>query len=436
MTLQECSTLIRQQIGQAETAKALQSLISFLQQSPRHKAFLGIALNIQSLFSRTQQKEIKGTLTQDQASANYNIVNDSIIQVLDQLEQGLTHPKGFNSKVQTQRLQVWQVALTGVIAAGILAVVFLLWRPAAEPSAEITCPGFTQPAQLNVLLLPFVNLSEGELKPEYAIKERLEKYCGDYQLNTQVRVFETYYQRPDAELPNFNLAEEVGAECQAGLIIWGTAERLANGRIDLTSKFKFLGKGDQFALQKIQFEGETQVDTVLSISSIGRQGNITKDIEQLVLTLFGLVAHEEGNHEAAIVALEQTQASQGSDTSNVLLTQMVLADSYLATQQPEKAMASYDRVLKVHPDYTLARNNRGFLLLQDKKLDEAVLDFSNIIARQPDNKEALTARAAAYTELRETQKAETDFSKVRRIDPEAKLPVLKKVESYREIRRQ
>ncbi|MBK8490841.1 MAG: tetratricopeptide repeat protein [Saprospirales bacterium] len=110
----------------------------------------------------------------------------------------------------------------------------------------------------------------------------------------------------------------------------------------------------------------------------------------------------------------------------MLLTQMVLADSYLATQQPEKAMASYDRVLEVHPDYTLARNNRGFLLLRDKKLDEAVLDFSNIIARQPDNKEALTARAAAYTELRETQKAETDFSKVRRIDPEAKLPVLKK----------
>ncbi|MBK8490839.1 MAG: hypothetical protein IPL49_08070 [Saprospirales bacterium] len=254
MNLQELSSLVRQQIGQAETAKALQSLVSFLQQSPRHKAFLGVALNIQALFSRTQQKEIKGTLTQEQASANYNIVNDSIIQVLDQLEQGLTSPKGFNPKVQTQRLQVWQVALTGIIAIGIIALVFLFLRQNGAKPVNIACPGFSQPSQLDVLLLPFLNLSEGELKPEYTIKERLEKYCGDYQLNTQVRVFDEYYQRPDAELPNFNLAEEIGSECQAGLIIWGTAERLANGRIDLTSKFKFLGKGDQFALQQIQFE--------------------------------------------------------------------------------------------------------------------------------------------------------------------------------------
>ena len=434
MNLQELSTLIRQQIGQADSAGALQSLVSFLQQSPRHKAFLGIALNIQALFNRTREKELKGTLTQEQASANYNIVNDSIIQVLDQLEQGLTRPKGFNPKVQTQRLQVWQVVLTGVIAVGILAVVYLLWRPADEPIATIQCPGFTQPAQLNVLLLPFLNLSEGELKPEYAIKDRLEKYCGEYRLSTQVRVFDEYYQRPDAELPNFDLAGQVGAECQAGLIVWGTAERLANGRIDLTSKFKFLTGGDQFALQKIQFEGETTVDTILSISSIGRQGDITKDIENLVLTLFGLVAHEEGKHDAAIAALEQTKASQGQDTANVLLTQMILADSYLATDQPDKALQSYDRVLEVHPDYTLARNNRGFLLLREKKLNDAVLDFTNIIERQPDNKEALIARSAVLMELRETEKAKLDQAKVRQIDPDVRFPVLKKVDAYQKIR--
>jgi tetratricopeptide (TPR) repeat protein len=310
-------------------------------------------------------------------------------------------------------------------------VALILLREDGGETVDTSCPGFTQPAELNVLLLPFLNLSEGELKPEYAIKDRLEKYCGEYQVPTQVRVYDNYYLRPNAQLPDFPLAGRLGSECHAGLIVWGTAERLPNGRIDVTSKFKFLGADDHFTLQKIQFEGETSVDTILSISSIGRQGNITKDIEELVLTLFGLVAHERGNHEAAIASLEQTQTAQGRDTANVLLTQMILADSYLATKQPDKALQSYDRVLQAHPDYNLARNNRGFLLLQTKKFKEAVNDFSNILEQKPEDKEARIARAAAYLELKEADKAERDIQVIKRDDPAIKLPVLKNLQTIR-----
>lgn len=436
MNLQETSSHIRTLISQADTAAAAKALVAFLQQSPRHKGFLGVALNAEALFTRTKIKELKGTVTSEQATANYAVVNDTIIQVLDQLEQGLTKPEGFDPKVQTHRLQVWQVALTAVIALGIIALVVILLRPEPEPELpKITCPGFPTPSQLNVLLLPFRNLSEGELKPEIAIKNRLEKYCEEYRLQTNVRVFDAFYQRPNAQVPDFDGAAEVGSECGAGLIVWGTAERLANGRIDITSKFKFLGAGDQFALQKIQFEGETSVDTILSISSIGRQGDITKDIEELVLTLFGLVAHEQGNHEAAIATLEQTKTSRGRDTSNVLLTQMILADSYLATRQPEKALKSYDRVLEVHPDYKLARNNRGFLLLQTQKFEKAVDDFSNILQQQPDDKEALVARAAALTELRQPEKAKIDMDKARKIDPQVRVPILKRVDTFRQLQK-
>jgi tetratricopeptide (TPR) repeat protein len=436
MELPALSSHIRTLISQADTAAAAKALVAFLQQSPRHKAFLGVALNIEALFTRTKIKELKGTITSEQASANYATANDSILQILDQLEQGLAKPQGFDPKVQTHRLQVWQAALTAVIALGIIALVVLMLRPEPEPELpKVTCPGFPTPSQLNVLLLPFRNLAEGELKPEIAIKNRLEKYSDEYSLQTHIRVFDAFYQRPNAQVPDFDGAAEVGAECGAGLIVWGTAERLANGRIDITSKFKFLGQGDQFALQKIQFEGETSVDTILSISSIGRQGDITKDIEELVLTLFGLVAHEQGQHEAAIASLEQTKTSRGQDTANVLLTQMILADSYLATRQPEKALKSYDRVLEVHPDYKLARNNRGFLLLQTQKYQEAVEDFSNIIKQQPDDKEALVARAAALTELRQPEKAKIDLERARKIDPQVRVPILKRVDTFRQLQR-
>lgn len=425
MDLSTVSPQIRQLIGQAETAEALKSLVAFLQQTPKYKAFLGVALNIQSEYTRTKIKELKGTVTPDEVSRNLSMVNDAILQVLDQLEKGMTRPEGFDPKVQTHRFQVWQLGLMGVIALGIIALVVLMLRPDRD-IIDTECPGFPGSSELNVLLLPFLNYSEGGLKPEYAIKERLEKYCQEYQVKTNIRVYDAYYQRKDAELPDTALARMVGDECQAGLIIWGTVERLSNERFDLSSRFRFLVGGEQFALQKIQLEGETQVDTVRSISSISRGDILTKDIEDLVLTLFGLVAHEQGNHRAAIASLEQTKTSKGQDTSNVLLTQMILADSYLSTQQPEKALDSYNRVLEVHPDYKLARNNHGYLLLRNKKYDEAVKDFSNILQQDPNNKQALVGRAIAYAELKDMTKAREDIKTVRDIDPDIRLPRLLK----------
>ncbi|MBK6903267.1 MAG: hypothetical protein IPH04_10780 [Saprospirales bacterium] len=171
MDLSSLSTLIRQQIGQAETAAALKTLLAFLQGNPKHKAFYNIALNIQSLYSRTLQKELKGAVTQEQASVNYTLVNDSIIQLLDQIESGASIPKGFDPKVRAQRMQIWQLILTGVIALVAVGALFFFLR---KDQVQTACPDFPEPSQLDVLLIPFVNLSEGELKPEYGIKERLE----------------------------------------------------------------------------------------------------------------------------------------------------------------------------------------------------------------------------------------------------------------------
>ncbi len=437
MDLSSLSTLIRQQIGQAETAAALKTLLAFLQGNPKHKAFYNIALNIQSLYSRTLQKELKGAVTQEQASVNYTLVNDSIIQLLDQIESGASIPKGFDPKVRAQRMQIWQLILTGVIALVAVGALFFFLR---KDQVQTACPDFPEPSQLDVLLIPFVNLSEGELKPEYGIKERLEKYCADYKLNTHVRVYDSYFQRAEAQLPDFNLAGSIASECQAGLIIWGTAERLANGRIDCTSKFKFLGKGEKFELQKIQFdlknirfEGETQVDTILSISTISREGNVTKDVEDLVKIIFGLVAHDQGNHEAAIASLKPADTSN-VDTANIILTQMVLADSYLSLGQPEKAQKCYNRVLKVHPEYKLALNNQAFIQLENKNPREAEKLFTKIIQLDSTNTQALAGRAAARIEMKQEIKAEEDVKRIREIDPKARFPVLEKVKVLRDER--
>ncbi|MBK6903266.1 MAG: tetratricopeptide repeat protein [Saprospirales bacterium] len=156
-------------------------------------------------------------------------------------------------------------------------------------------------------------------------------------------------------------------------------------------------------------------------------------MEDLVKIIFGLVAHDQGNHEAAIASLKPADTSN-VDTANIILTQMVLADSYLSLGQPEKAQKCYNRVLKVHPEYKLALNNQAFIQLENKNPKEAEKLFTKIIQLDSTNTQALAGRAAARIEMKQEIKAEEDVKRIREIDPKARFPVLEKVKVLRDER--
>ena len=53
----------------------------------------------------------------------------------------------------------------------------------------------------------------------------------------------------------------------------------------------------------------------------------------------------------------------------------------------ETAVASFDRALKVRPDYAEALSNRGLTLYELKRFDEAVASFDDALKVQPNHAE-------------------------------------------------
>ncbi|MCB0642948.1 MAG: tetratricopeptide repeat protein, partial [Phaeodactylibacter sp.] len=316
------------------------------------------------------------------------------------------------------RFQKWQLWLLTVLVAVITLGVFFYIRSNSE---RASCPDFIPNSELNVLLLPYTNIGDGDYRPEIPIRDRLQKKCRENALNASVQFFDRYFDRKDAQIPSFENANRIGQGCNSELVVWGLVEK-SRDQYELVTNFKYLGPSQNFNLQKIQVEGEALVDTVPSISSILMEGSITRELEDLILMLFGIVAHEKGLHQQAINSLNQVRP--GKDSSELVWSQMLLADSYLEVEQNDSALMAYDKVLAAAPENPLALNNRGHLLLSKGKYAEAVNDFSGVIQQDPDAEEPRVARAVAYLKMNQKEKAMIDLDHAKRLNPQISLPKL------------
>jgi tetratricopeptide (TPR) repeat protein len=422
MDQQQLAEKIDQLIGNAEVEKALDTLIEFLDSHPKFRNLEKAALNARSTYKRTRDKELKGTISSENASVQFSIIQNTILDLADKIKRGdVSAPATAQPAASGRSSMRWVLPLLLIILLAGGGYWYFSNRTGGGGGnkPQDACPEFSPASDLNVLLLPFQNLSSGELRPEIAIKDRLSTKYREYEVPSDVAIFEQFYELPKAEFPDFDDASRVAQTCDAKLIVWGTVERLPSERIDLNSKFKYLGPTEGFELDKIQVEGEIQVDTLESVSSIARQGSVTKDIEKLVLMIFGIVAHEQKNYVAAAEALEQSM--DRNDTSGLVLRNMLLADSYLKMKKTNEAVKLYDEVLEINPNLELARNNRATLQYDLGNYREAIQDFSQILQKNPDDEDALAGRGAAYLQLKETQNAERDIDRLREINPRRKI---------------
>lgn len=419
---------IKNLIQSGKTEDAFDKFINEIYDDPQQRPYKKIAQQNLAYFKRIKRKETAGILDNKDLQLHYNRINYNFLQLLDHYEEGTPPPKELLPEQNDNKWKKQLLWLIGGIVIILLTGLGLFFRDQVE---DISCPGFSKSSDLNVLILPFKNLSDGGLTPEITIKERLENLCRKHELNSVSSIFSNFYQKENVQYPNYEQAEEVGSECDAGLVVWGTAEKL-DENIALNAKFRLTDQDSKFNLTKIQLEGETIVDSLRTVSSIARKGTITKDIENLILTLFGVVAYENKKFDAAADALKTV--TEDKDTSASLMTNMLLAESYLELDQNEKALATYDKALEIHPNYNLALNNRGTLLMQKKEYEKAEKDFTNIIDRNPKNVSALTSRALIYAKLNKKDKAVQDFNRAKKINPNVKVIDFDKIKAVRSLR--
>jgi tetratricopeptide (TPR) repeat protein len=84
----------------------------------------------------------------------------------------------------------------------------------------------------------------------------------------------------------------------------------------------------------------------------------------------------------------------------------------------EEALASYDKVLAIKPDYVEALHDRGVVLQGLKRHEEALASYDKALAIRPDYVEALHDRGVVLRELKRHEEALASYDKALAIKPD------------------
>ena len=93
-----------------------------------------------------------------------------------------------------------------------------------------------------------------------------------------------------------------------------------------------------------------------------------------------------------------------------------LAESYVVSQQADKALAAFSTAVETFPNNQLVYNNRGLFLQQQKRLNEAVADFNKALQIDPKFAVAHTNRGFTQQTAGNLAAAEADYSEAIKLD--------------------
>ncbi|MCB0557750.1 MAG: tetratricopeptide repeat protein [Lewinellaceae bacterium] len=404
-------TEVKELLGNAEMEKALSRLAAFMEGKPEYRQLNRLVLQARAQFQKAQRDELQGLVSTEQSKLNYNQVTRQALQVIEWLEAGNLQPE---TSFTASRSRLWPKVLGAAFLLLFLVSGGYWWYQSrqAEPAAPLSaaCPVVFKASSLfNILIVPFQALNENKLRPHFTIAERLDRLKQDYNIQADLKLYPE--ESPDSYLITTDDASSRASDCQAQLIIWGTAESFPGNAI-IQTRYKFVNRGGQLPLSRLKLTENTELDTVASISSIATSGELTAQIEESIKLLFGLIAHETGNWPVAIEMLEKFETQ---DSAASLVKGMVLAEDYLASNQEEKAWESYNQVLEQNPKNALARNNRGVLNYKKGNYEEAAEDLSVLLQEDSTDTEALKIRGSAYLKADQLSKARLDLQKAREL---------------------
>ncbi len=408
-------------ISNAQTAQAIKLTKDFLKKESRYKTLYREATRLSAFFTKTQRDQEKGILSFENASLSFNQANDSLLNLLEYIETDNLEPEALDKAPADWRGRYGLNKLLFLIGTPLIvisaAVVVLLLRREHPSLGEVNiqnndlCAVHFKSSAENILVLPFFKPSGDEIQPEGLIVERLQDFSNQIKLTTDIGLCNNF--KPQYLL-DYSEADKMGRANQAKLIIWGRAEK-GGGNTVIKIRFKYLGKSDTLHFSRLRWQGEKQIVTDKVLSVITSEGELTGDVEAILMLALGLVADQTGNAEAAIAAL---QAANLSDSTAVLMKNMMLADNFIKTEQPEKAIAALDTLLQTHPDYLLGRTNRAVLSLETGDYLGAVEDLTLALEKKPEDPDLLLIRGKALLRSEQLYPARADFEKFLQVSPQ------------------
>ncbi len=409
MSKTQIISTVRKLVSDAEIEKALKELTAFLQQSDQYDELNRAALQALSELQKTKRDEAMGIISFENAKLSYNQVTHRTLHIVDLLEAGQYKMDTPDSPRKPRR---WTWAVGGIIALLVLGVLAVQMLDLGGGKAQTlsACPSYSQESQFNILLFRFLTLGGDPMNSHMAFRNRLGMLGNNFPAD--IGLFQD--DGNDNELPaNLRQAEKIGTTCDAQLVIMGMEEAVSGNTI-ISTQYRFINLGDNFPMTKLQITERQKVDTVTAISSITTEGEIVGNIEQAILLLFGIVAHEAGDHNKAVELLAKAEVT---DSANTLLRDMTLGNSFLKMGDQEQAIRAYDKVLELHPNYPLALQNRATLSFEKGDYVGAANDLTTRVEIDPENAEARAQRGQVYLKINQLDKAKKDLEIAKKLKP-------------------
>jgi protein O-GlcNAc transferase len=160
--------------------------------------------------------------------------------------------------------------------------------------------------------------------------------------------------------------------------------------------------------------------------SLHRQGQLTQAknfYEQVLakqpkhfdaLNMLGVIASQANNHALAAELMGKAIEINPNSASAYSNRGLVLQE----LKRTDEALVSFDKAIALKPDYAEAFNNRGAALKDLKRPGEALVSFDKAIALKPNYVQAFNNRGTALQDLKRQDDALTSYDKAIALKPD------------------
>lgn len=402
MEIKKALAQIKQLVSQGNLEEGYDQLVKLLESSEEYAELANIARVNQGDLYQLKAQNLKGTISGDEARRTTNQLADNALKIARLLESGKV---SFEQESEPSRSKVWRYYAIGGGAALIIAAV--LWFVFLYQSED--CPSFSEEAETRVMILPFMGAQRGE-NPAIDIMDELNDWI-DQTPELRTKTIADVHKRYDIDqnYPNSAQAVDIARNCSAQMLVWGKVRKRENNSYTIDVRYRLLDGGG------VRFGGDTTINRLLSVTE---EATLTSDVKAVSRMLYMVLANYKRSPIAAnaLRAMDADLAALKSDDPGAeahpvdTTTSFIMADRYFVQNEPEKAIAEYDKVLEHFPDNATAHTKRGALLLQLKDYRAAARDLEAVSTSNKTVEPALReARIQAFLGSSQPEKANQEL---------------------------
>ena len=380
---------VREYINKGKLARAFEVLISWLEQAPKPiSAWADIVRNLSSQYADLEAKEIRNTISHDDASVASSQIKESLLNVLTSIGKGQGPVEKVIKEATASKIPWLPI---GVVLALVLATAsfFMLRKdhgPIINPPDIISdttldngikkskCPSFDKESAFNIMVLPYQPLGGKPQRVGSALRIRLSEMMEEYKISGDVLSKDI-----DVNGNNYPVSSKeaikLGKPCKAQLIIWGSTEQKGDDLITITN-FRFLDS-DIISSAGIELNPSAEIDTISSISSIATSQELTEEIEASIKLILGLVAFENGNFAVCSEIFEEVLPEKGGASSRPTWG-LLQAEGRIKNGNTEGAVAIYNEILEKNPEHASTRLSRANVYVRTNDLYQANADLEQL----------------------------------------------------------